>query len=233
MSSLALAALILSASAQRIDDPSRGYSFLLPAEYVELPGFVRPDPAVHTGTLGTWVRGLDSDALIVVSIEGMAGTIGRDPMDVADLGRTGAGALKEKWKSFEVDGFRLIQERGGERILVLAVQVPLLPNAVQVMSSGLVENEVAIHEALRDVLASLDGRSNWLTDEERLAKGLEGALRLGVTLFVLAALSFSACAANGFAVASVMLATMPTRASTARSAAPASSMPAPQVLVVQ
>ena len=191
MSSLALAALILSAAAQRIDDPPRGYSFLLPAEYIELPEFVRPDPAVHTGTLGTWVRGLDSDALIVISVEGMGGTIGREPMDVTDLGRTGATALKEQWKSFEVEGFRLIQERGGEHILVLAVQVPLLPNAVQVMSSGLVENEPAIHEALRGVLASLDGRSNWLTDEERMAKGLDGALRLGVTFFVLAVLGFT------------------------------------------
>lgn len=194
MSSLVLCALALSAASQRIDDPARGYSFLLPGEYVELPGFVKPELTVRTGTLGTWVRGADSDALIVVSLEALGGTIGREPTDLADLGRTGAAgatAIKEKWKSFEVDGFRLIQEKGDAHILVLGVQLPLLPNAVQVMSSGLVENEPAIHEALLGVLASLDGRSNWLTDEERRAKGLDGALRLGVTFFVLAALGFT------------------------------------------
>lgn len=189
MSSLVVALLILSTAPdlQRIDDPARGFSFRLPTDFVELPGFEKPAPTVRTGTLGTWVRGLEQDDFVIVSLEGLAGTIGREPVDLT--GQRGAAQLKEQWRSFEVDGLRLIRQQEDGAMVVLAVQVPLTPNALQVMSSGRVENEPAVHEALVGVLASLEGKSSWLTDEERVAAGLEGALRLGVTFLVIAALA--------------------------------------------
>ena len=191
MSCLGLALLILSASPdpQRIEDPVRGYSFQLPAEFVELPGFQKPPPTLRTGTLGTWVRGLDRDDFVIVSLEGMGGAIARGPADLTDR-RPGASQLHEKWKGFDVDGLRLLEPQQGRAVVILAVQVPLSPDAVQVMSSGLAENEPAVREALLGVLATLEGRSTWLTDEERVSAGLEGAARLGVTFLLVAGAAF-------------------------------------------
>ena len=193
MSGLALA-LLLSATSpevQRIEDPVRGYAFVLPQQFVMLPGFEPPAATARTGTLGTWVSGLGQEDFVIVSIEGMGAPLARERVDLTDQGRTGGTPLREKWKGFELDGLRMIKQREDQHILILAVQVPLSPDALQVMSSGLVENEAEVRAALRGVLASLEGKSNWLTDEERMAAGLEGALRLAVTFVLVAAAAFA------------------------------------------
>ena len=193
MSGFVLALLISAASpeTQRIEDPVRGFSFQLPQAFVVLPGFEAPPPTARTGTLGTWVSGLGQEDFVIVSLEGMGGPLAREPVDLTDQGRTGATALHEKWNGFVVDGLRVVKQREDQHVLILAVQVPLFPNAVQVMSSGLVENEPAVRSALLGVLGSLQGKSSWLTDEERLAAGLEGALRLAVTFLLVAAGAFA------------------------------------------
>lgn len=193
MSGLFLALLISAAppETQRLEDPVRGYAFELPQDFVVLPGFEAPPPTARTGTLGTWVSGLGQEDFVIVSLEAMGGPLAREPVDLTDQGRTGATPLHEKWKGFEVDGLRLVKQREDQHLLILAVQVPLWPNAVQVMSSGPVDNEPAVRAALRGVLGSLEGKSSWLTDEERMAAGLAGALRLAVTFLLVAAAAFA------------------------------------------
>lgn len=182
MGGLVLAALLSSSApdARHIEDPARGFSFTLPGDYVEMP---------DSHSAGAWVRHAEEDDFVMIALEGMKGTITRGELE---LGRPSATRFVEKWKGFDLDGMRVVEEREGERILVLAVQVPLAPKALQVMTSGLELNEPAVRQALRALLDSLEGRSSWLTKEERAAANTQGALRLGVTFLLIAGLGLGA-----------------------------------------
>ncbi len=182
MGGLVLAALLLASApaARHIEDPAREFSFTLPGDYVEMPG---------SHSAGAWVRHPEEDDFVMIALEGMKGTIPRGELE---LSRPSATRFVEKWKGFDLDGMRVVEEREGERILVLAVQVPLAPKALQVMTSGLELNEPAVRQALRALLDSLEGRSSWLTEEERSAANTQGALRLGVTFLLIAGLGLGA-----------------------------------------
>ena len=186
-----LAALTLSTTpplTRHIDDMARGFSLDIPADAKEVAGFVAPPATQRTGTLWNWGRKLDSEEFMVIAIEGMSGSIGREPLDPSKLG-AGMSAFPEKWKDFDVQGIRIVKERGDKRIVVLAVQVPLAPTAIQVMTSGLEQNEPALKRTLDEMLASLDGRSTWLTTEERVTAGVTGITRLAITILVVLGLT--------------------------------------------
>ena len=186
-----LAALTLSTTpplTRHIDDMARGFSLDIPADAKEVAGFVAPPATQRTGTLWNWGRKLDSEEFMVIAIEGMSGSIGREPLDPSKL-PAGMSVFPEKWKDFDVQGIRIVKERGDKRIVVLAVQVPLAPTAIQVMTSGLEQNEPALKRTLHEMLASLDGRSTWLTTEERVTAGVTGITRLAITILVVLGLT--------------------------------------------
>ena len=182
MGGLVLAAWLLSSAPgpRHIEDPARGFSFMVPGDYDEMPG---------RHSAGAWVRHPEEDDFVMIALEGMKSTITQGELE---LGRPSDTRFAEKWKGFDLDGMRVVEEREGERILVLVVQVPLAPQALEVMTSGLELNEPAVRQAMRALLDSLEGRSSWVTEEERAAANTQGALRLGVTFLLIAGLGLGA-----------------------------------------
>ncbi len=69
-----------------------------------------------------------------------------------------------KWKSHTIRKAKAGMELNGERIVVLIVQVPLKPEAISINVAGAESNQEELSTLLLGVLASLDGESNWVSE---------------------------------------------------------------------
>jgi hypothetical protein len=66
------------------------------------------------------------------------------------------------WKSHTLRRARTTLDTGGQRVVVLNVQVPLTPEAIAVIVAGPEGDEKELSTLLLDVLASLDGETDWV-----------------------------------------------------------------------
>jgi hypothetical protein len=72
-----------------------------------------------------------------------------------------------RWQGLELDLLVTQAKREGRGILTLSTQVPLAKEAVQINMAGSAEDGTRLLADLQTVLGSLQGKSNWLTDEQR------------------------------------------------------------------
>jgi len=163
-------------AATPVGDPGRGFSFTLPDGYAENPAstrapklnlmFSKGEPGTPLGT--------------ILQIASMGGTIGRGKLDPAIVEKSARDAVrgsgvaltkfeyrKTTWKSFALDLLMTHAQREGHTILSLSTQVPLAKEAIQITVAGPLADEPMLLADLQAVLASLEGKSNWLTDAER------------------------------------------------------------------
>jgi len=171
----AMAHSVLAAPAGTIRDAEHSFSFTVPDGYTEYPEGRGPD------TAHAFMRGKpDEPSFTQLKIQQMHGTIGRESLDRDKAERTWRDGLRANgieltafdlrkltWKNFDVEVF-VSHLAGTDGKLILVTQVPLKPEAIQVALTGPASDEARLTADLQAVLASLDGPTNWKTDEERI-----------------------------------------------------------------
>jgi hypothetical protein len=90
----------------------------------------------------------------------------------------------EKWKSFDVDVSRVPEQIGEVQTVTFNVLVPLMPEAIQIAVVDEARDEEELRGILRELLANLEGNSNWLTEEERSERLGRGIGKLTCCCFV-------------------------------------------------
>ncbi len=159
---------------QRVVVAEGGFSFVVPEGY--LTG--------ETAALPITLRRaeLEGATAAVLTLQALPGPIARDAAlnrsEVEKAARESAASSgvtmkqftyeKTKWGQFEVD--RLITSMSnpaGDEVLVFATQVPLKRKALQVQVAGAAADRARLLAEHQEVIDSIVGDSNWLTDSER------------------------------------------------------------------
>ena len=130
-----------------------------------------------------------------LKIQQMHGTFGREALDRDKAERAWRDGLRASgieltdfdlrkltWKSFDIDVV-VSHIAGTDKKLILVAQVPLKPEAIQIALAGPSSDEARLTAELQAVLASLDGPTNWKTDEERI-KALAEVIGLVAGVFI-------------------------------------------------
>jgi hypothetical protein len=171
-----LVLLAQAAGAANVRDDARGFRFQVPPGYREYPEGTAPNAPY------AFIRGQPEDGrTAVIRVEVLGGTIGREPLDHAIVERAAARAVEGtgvhitsfdyrtvKWRAFDLELVAMRARRGEQSVVTLSTQVPLAKQAIQLTVMGFDEEEPAAD--LRAILASLEGRSNWLTTTERVQR---------------------------------------------------------------
>jgi hypothetical protein len=100
------------------------------------------------------------------------GTIGREHLDPSKAGRMPpgvkcVGVRQQKWKSFNIDVLEMEVTQGDIHMVVRGAQVPLRNEAIQLNIGAPIGKEAEADALLTELLAGLDGPTNWLTDDQR------------------------------------------------------------------
>ncbi len=128
-------------------------------------------------SLGKWNESKTS-LLNVVSIQDLGGAIGREDLSKRNTLPANATIEKIPWKSFQIDLFRILEGKNGVSVITFNAQVPLKPHAIQISVVGPAEQEAELRKQIQDIVASVDGPSNWLTKDERIDRVAYGIGRL-------------------------------------------------------
>ncbi|MEN6452388.1 MAG: hypothetical protein ABFC96_18010 [Thermoguttaceae bacterium] len=180
---LEIAALAGTAEARTIKNAELDYTLVVPDSLEE----VTPNP----GMLATFVRYDPARGIpdMVVSIKRMHGVLGRkhfDPSKAPIRGVSGASVRQQKWKGFDIDVLEGEVSQGGVMMSLRGAQIPLRTEAIQLGVLVPVGKEAEADALLSELLAGLDGPSNWLTDEQRseqIGEAVGGMVVLAVLLF--------------------------------------------------
>jgi hypothetical protein len=165
----------LAAATGTIHDAERGFSFAVPAGYAEYPEGRAP------GVLHSFARGrLGDPSFAVLRVQALGGTIDRAPLvreTVERAARNSVGGTgvelvgfdyrKMKWNAFDLEVVVTQAVNGDRKVVTLGTQVPLAKEAIQLYFMGPATDEAKLVDDLQTTLGSLEGRSNWLTDDER------------------------------------------------------------------
>lgn len=74
----------------------------------------------------------------------------------------GGTLLKARWQDFELDAFEVPENVSGVEVLNYNIQVPLKREAIQLRLVGGSDRKDELLQLANDLLASLQGESNWL-----------------------------------------------------------------------
>ena len=145
---------------ETVVDDARGFTLTLPDGFEqnsELAG-AAPD-IIHAFVLGDPT---DDELDIILFIEKMQGTIGRERLKPEDMPPGFQGRLfTTTWQGFDVDAFAVPEQLGEIETITYNVQIPLKRAAIQVKLFGSVDREPELKTLLAEILAGLDGESNW------------------------------------------------------------------------
>ncbi len=146
---------------ETITDEQRGFTFEVPEGFQPYPELVSSDnDIVHAFLKGDPT---DDQPDLVVVIEMLGGTIGREPMAEEHFPDGFQGRIvRKRWQGFVVDGFEIAQTQNGLDMHTVVVQIPIKREAIQIVGAGVVERTAEVNQAVDQVLASLRGESNWL-----------------------------------------------------------------------
>src|ERR1041384_2979129 len=94
-----------------------------------------------------------------------------------------------KWKEFDLQGLRSLVSQAGEQGFVLVTQVPLKPEAGELLLSGPPDQEARGQGLMTETPASLEGENNWRTASERAGRlGTAAGWWIGIAVAVTAVL---------------------------------------------
>lgn len=112
-----------------------------------------------------YIKGIvgGGEALNVINIERLNGVIPKGkPLGLDSFPRGFTGELtKRKWRGLDVDSITTAHEQAGLQIVAFTVQVPLRPMAIQLNVGGPLSKRDEIDRLVNQLLASLDGETNW------------------------------------------------------------------------
>lgn len=171
-----LSLLFCSTSLLGLDYASQelGFKARLPDRLDDLSKVMRIETLVSIGKLNESKTGVDK----LISIQDLGGAIGREDLSKRAGKPVTATLEKAPWKSFQVDVFRIVETVGTASLVTFNAQVPLKPHAIQLTVCGPAKDETELRKEMQTILASIEGPSNWLTSEERIARGASGLGRL-------------------------------------------------------
>jgi hypothetical protein len=156
---LTLLCCLSAARAEQIDDPNLKFSLVIP------DGFVR-DPQLAQAQrdfVYAFRKAEPQDIGVVIIIERMRGTIGRERLDTSKMPPGFAGrVLTVRWRDFDIDALEVPEEVNGIETVNFNVQVPLKPEAIQIRVVGRRDRKDQLLQLTNSLLASLQGESNWL-----------------------------------------------------------------------
>lgn len=143
-----------------------GYRFTLPSGFVAFPaGRSQPDVV----DCWTEIAAPSSGGALILCIQRMHATMGRERLKQADLPPQ-VRLIAMKWKGFEIDGIRTDTVQAGFPVAAYAAQVPLKPEAIQIIVGGPRDQGARAEAVLTSVLGSLDGETNWLSATQRAGR---------------------------------------------------------------
>lgn len=111
----------------------------------------------------------ESEVPIVLGVERLSSTIGREPLTNEDLAAQKAYPQIEQitlsrahWQGFEIDVMRSVLKTPKGRMVSYTAQIPTRPQAIQVIVIGPETDEKQIRAYLDEALKGLEGESNWI-----------------------------------------------------------------------
>lgn len=122
-----------------------------------------------------------------ILVSGLGGVLNRKKIDPKTFATKNPQIriVTEQWKDFDIEVFRVPEQKGELSLLTFNAQAPLKPEAIQVTVIGDATYESELQSVLRSVLRSLDGPTNWLNTQERSNRLTEGLTRLAITVIIL------------------------------------------------
>lgn len=106
-------------------------------------------------------------ARVVIAIQQLNGIIPANqhlrPEDAARQAPRGVKVdlIEKNWRGIKIDGLLNEQSQNGVSILTYVVQIPLAPSAIQMIVHGPASNRAEIEKLIDDIVASIDGNTNW------------------------------------------------------------------------
>ncbi|HET9003597.1 MAG TPA: hypothetical protein VFN39_06305 [Gemmatimonadaceae bacterium] len=146
---------------------SLGYQFTVPEGFSAFPEGAAGNPDI----VECWAEDepVSQQGGLVLCVQRLRGVIGREPIRPDEM-PVGAQLTTMKWHDFELYGVRAQVERDEGPSFTLVAQVPLKPEAVQLLLAGPADQVERGDTLLKTTLASLHGESNWLTHAERMER---------------------------------------------------------------
>jgi len=156
-----LLALLLQTQAS---DSTLGYRLTVPDGFSAFPEGRAGNPDL----VECWAEDepVSTQGGLVLCVQRLHGVIGREPIGADEI-PVGAQLTTLKWQEFELQGVKAQVERDEGPSFTLVAQVPLKPEAIQLLLAGPADQAERGDTLLRGTLASLHGETNWLTSAER------------------------------------------------------------------
>jgi hypothetical protein len=170
-------AATVTATAQ-VSNAAFGYTLSVPEGFTAYPdGKAQPD------VIDCWAEAGQNGLLLCVHRL-------RDEMPRSmrpDQIPAGMQPLTAKWKTFAIPGFGTETVQDGQQVFVVAAQVPLRHEAVQLTVGGPTTERARGEAVLSAVLLSMQGESNWLTSAERAGRlGTAAGWIIGIAVAAIA-----------------------------------------------
>ena len=169
----------------QVTNAELGYRFTPPAGFTPFP-----EGQTQKDIVGCWSEetATSTHGAIILCVQRLHGVLPREAMRQGDLPAT-TQLVTFKWKGFAVQGLHTLASQNGERVFVLAAQVPLRREAVQVFFGGPVDQEARGRTLMASTLGTLEGETNWLTSTERAERlGSIAGWWIGIAVAVVAVL---------------------------------------------
>ncbi len=162
--------MVIAASVSVADDaPIRhaelGIEFSVPSGYEDLKaGAGEPDLVFAFGRPNA--EHTASDEVLV--IRRLGGVLPRkeSPDDLRGADGEPLPMIRMSWKDFDLRAARLEDDVIGSTTTTWVVLVPTAPEAIRVTFSGESARSEELKRRLQEFLTTLDGKSNWLSDQE-------------------------------------------------------------------
>lgn len=158
-----------------------GYKFTVPEGFVAFP----EGRASNADLVECWTEDepVSQQGAVVLCVQRLHGVLGRDAIRPDEV-PAGAQLTALKWHDLELQGMRAMAEADEGPAFTLVAQVPLKPEAIQILFAGPADQVERGDTLLHATLASLQGQSNWLTSAER-------SERIGNSVGVLLTIGFA------------------------------------------
>jgi len=143
-----------------------GYRFTLPDGFGPFPEGRSQQDVVDCWTE---VAAASPSGALVLCIQRMHATLGRNRLKPEDAPAS-VRLTTFKWQGFELDGIRSDTAQGGMPVVILATQVPLRHEAIQLIVAGPRDQAQRAEAIMTSILGTLEGETNWLSSEERAGR---------------------------------------------------------------
>lgn len=172
-----------------VDDKALNITLALPDGFERMTDF-QPAPGVEV-PYAFRRAGTGAEEPVCVFIQRLPGPIGRERIPRDRIGKKGIVELYTAgWKSFEVDVIVVRETHEGSAVLTYNAQVPIKPRAIQLMVMGVESDKPQLKALTAQLLGSLDGQTNWLTEEQRYERISDGLAKIVVWTIVIALVTF-------------------------------------------